>query len=136
MLNFKRQNRDLMSEINIIPFTDILLVILIAFMVMTPVLVQSAIKVNLPKARLSSPPTPEKKITITITRDSKVFVNDIPVTERKKIYSVLQDLKIEGKIVTVNADRDTAYGTVAQVLGAAQAAGALKLEMTIQNEPK
>jgi biopolymer transport protein ExbD len=138
MVQFKKDKKNPLSEINIIPFTDILLVILIAFMVTTPLLLQSSIKVKLPKYGFNSPMTQDKKenqVKIVITQDGKLFLNDAGMDNLAQFESALKNLSVKDKIVVVNADKSTSYGLVAKVLSIAQAQGAMKLELAIQNQP-
>jgi biopolymer transport protein ExbD len=137
MISFQKDKKGPLWEINIIPFTDILLVILVAFMVTTPLLIQSSIKVKLPKYKLNSPSVLEKeqnKLIIAITQEGKIFLNDHPVRDLLDLENKLKSASIQEKIVTVNADQNAYYGIVAKVLSLSQSLGALKLELSIQNE--
>lgn len=109
MINLHKNAERLMSEINIIPFTDILLVILITFMVMTPLLIQSVIKVNLPKAQLHSPVTRGQKITITVAKNNDIFINDKLVAGIEKLSETIKNLNPQYNTVVVNADKDIPY---------------------------
>ncbi|HAR61906.1 MAG: hypothetical protein DKM50_04360 [Candidatus Margulisiibacteriota bacterium] len=120
-----------MSEINIIPFTDIVLVILITFMVTAPVLIQSAIKVKLPKTQLSNPVTQSDNVKIVITESNKIYLND-KEQSLASFESQIEVLLADKAAVIVNADRNTNYGIVAKVLSIAQKHGAAKLELLTQ----
>ncbi len=79
------RQRKLVADINITPFTDVILVLLIIFMIATPLIAQSKIKVNLPKAK--SDPTAESSNTeqadITITREGVVYLDEQIVTKNE-----------------------------------------------------
>lgn len=135
MLKFRKDKEQLlMSEINIIPFTDILLVVLIAFIVTTPLLIQSAIKVKLPKSELNSPISKGKIVHVTISENGKIYVNDKETNDLDSLRSTLQSLNIQEKVVVVNADEKINYGTVAAVLGIIKSEGTIKLELAIDNK--
>ena len=70
-----RAKTKLMSEINMVPFTDVVLVLLVIFMVTTPFLFQGAFQVKLPKVAAPSPNLPET-VTITVTQGDKIFINE------------------------------------------------------------
>jgi biopolymer transport protein TolR len=72
------RNRDVLSEINVTPFVDVMLVLLIIFMVTAPLL-QQGIDVNLPQAKGKDLP-PEERISLVIKRDGIVYMNDNPVS--------------------------------------------------------
>ena len=135
MLKFRKENEHLMmSEINIIPFTDILLVVLIAFIVTTPLLVQSAIKVALPKSELKSPVSKGKIVHVTITDAGKVFVNDKEQASLDDFRTNIESLNIVDKVVVVNSDERINYGTVAKVLGILKEEGTTRLELAVDNK--
>lgn len=73
----------LIAEINITPFTDVILVLLIIFMVATPLLLQSNIEVNLPQARSGQPVAGVTQATITITDDGLVYLDKALVTKKE-----------------------------------------------------
>ncbi|MFA5879467.1 MAG: biopolymer transporter ExbD [Candidatus Margulisiibacteriota bacterium] len=122
-----------MSEINIVPFTDIVLVLLIFFIVITPFLIQSALKVNLPYAKPVSELTKEIKIKITITKNQEIYLNE----ERQKDFITLETnlKKLHGKkeLAQIQADKDINYGFVVKVIGIFQKLGLTNFELSTQN---
>jgi biopolymer transport protein TolR len=132
MIKFKKEKKTLMSEINIIPFTDIVLVILIVFIIATPILVQSSIKVLLPETSLNSPAPPVQKIEIIIKANSEIFVDNTKVAGLEALRTALSSLPINKTSVVIKADKNVNYGIVANVLGVAQMLGAKKLELLVQ----
>lgn len=135
MLKLRKTNESLlMSEINIIPFTDILLVVLIAFIVTTPLLVQSAIKVALPKSELKSPIAKGKIVHVTISDAGKIYVNDKEQNNLDDFRLTIESLNITDKVVVVNSDEKINYGTVAKVLGILKAEGTTRLELAVENK--
>lgn len=115
-----RRNRSVMSEINVTPLVDVMLVLLIIFMVTAPLL-QQGIDVNLPKAKGKDLPQ-EERINLIIKKDGKIYMNDTPLTieEMKKKLEVISKLNPK---VFLKADRDVPYGLVVEVLGEIKEAG-------------
>ena len=118
-----------MSEINVTPFVDVMLVLLIIFMVTAPLMMQG-VNVSLPEAT-AKPLTSEKEhLMITIDTRQRIFINDVEVTLdflQEKLTLILGGgLNRE---VYLKADRDIAYGTVVQVMSEIKAAGVEKLGM-------
>lgn len=127
----KYKKKHLMSEINIIPFTDVILVILIVFIITTPVLIESSIKLKLPGFRSSSPITKQDKVNIYVTGDRRMYIN-------KKMYTDVGDFsrdlaQVRNRTVVISADRTLTYGFVAKVLGLVQQNGPSKLELSYEN---
>ena len=109
-VNYKRHLRtgssELFSSINIIPFTDIVLVLLIIFMVSIPSLIQSSLGVKLPKAQ-SGVSSQATKITITVNNQGKVSISgkEIPIN---KLAQTLSQLK-EKQALTQNAKKNSIH---------------------------
>ena len=125
------RNRDVLSEINVTPFVDVMLVLLVIFMVTAPLL-QQGIDVNLPRAKGRDLP-PEERITLTIKKHGVIYMNENPVT----ITEMGNKLKAVSKLnpnVFLKADKDVPYGFVVEVMGEIKEAGIEKLGMV--TEPK
>jgi len=123
------RDREVMSEINVTPFVDVMLVLLIIFMVTAPLL-QQGIDVNLPKAKGKDMP-PEERIALVIRRDQKIYMNDTPVTVgemRRKLESISK----MNPNVFLKADKDVPYGLVVEVMGEIKEAGIEKLGMVTE----
>ncbi len=130
---YLRRNRDreVMSEINVTPFVDVMLVLLVIFMVTAP-LMQQGIDVNLPKAKGKELP-PEERLIITIKSDGEIFLNDMPVNmiTLKEKLSVLSKKNPE---VFLRADRSVSYGMVAELMAEIKEAGIERIGLV--TEPK
>jgi len=125
------RNRDVLSEINVTPFVDVMLVLLVIFMVTAPLL-QQGIDINLPRAKGRDLP-PEERITLTIKKHGAIYMNENPVT----ITEMGNKLKAVSKLnpnVFLKADKDVPYGFVVEVMGEIKEAGIDKLGMV--TEPK
>lgn len=114
----------MMSEINVTPMVDVMLVLLIIFMVAAPMMTQG-LDVELPKVDSTVPMDPQEKQTVlTIKPDGSVFLDEFQVTTTDLGHQVSQVMKAKGsKIVFLKADQATAYGDVAVVMGQLRAAG-------------
>jgi biopolymer transport protein TolR len=125
----KLKRRQALSEINVTPLVDVMLVLLIIFMVTAPLL-QQGIDINLPQAKGKEMPTVER-IIITIKKDGKIYLDKTGVT----IDSLKAALaKKSSKEVFLKADRDVPYGNVVAVMGELREMGIEKLGMV--TEPK
>jgi biopolymer transport protein TolR len=125
------RERNVLSEINVTPFVDVMLVLLVIFMVTAPLL-QQGIDVNLPKAKGKDLP-PEERINLIIKRGGVIYMNDNPVsmTEMRKKLEAISKLNPN---VFLKADKDVPYGIVVEVMGEIKEAGIEKLGMI--TEPK
>lgn len=125
----------LKAEINIVPFTDVLLVLLVIFMVTTPLIVQGQIHVKLPTASSSVQAPPLKPVTLTLTATGKLYLNDAEVTFEDLPGFLTQALNgREDKTVVINADTNATHGKVVQLLDAAKLAGATRLAIATANK--
>ena|SRR5580700_7699583 len=123
------------AEINIVPFTDVLLVLLVIFMVTTPLIIQGQIHVKLPRAQSGAPLTPEKPVTLTLTALGKLYLNDAELSFQDLPGFLATALKNrEDKTVIINADTNSTHGKVVELLDAAKAAGATKLAIATENK--
>ena len=119
----------LMSQINVTPFVDVMLVLLIIFMVTAPMMMEG-INVSLPEAS-SKPLVLEKKpLIISINSDNKIFINDFNVTVERLGEKLLKIL--DGKTnreVFLKADKNISYGMVVRVMSEIKGAGIENLGM-------
>jgi biopolymer transport protein TolR len=125
------RHRDVLSEINVTPFVDVMLVLLVIFMVTAPLL-QQGIDVNLPRAKGKDLP-PEERITLIVKRGGIIYMNDNPVSmiEMREKLDAISKLNPN---VFLKADKDVPYGFVVEVMGEIKEAGIEKLGMI--TEPK
>lgn len=111
-----------LSDINITPFVDVVLVLLIIFMVTAPVL-QSGIEVNVPKTKVVKTIS-EERLVISITKGQEVYLNNDHVKLDEigdKLHQMIRDPR--GQAVYVRADQDVAFGAFATVMSAVKSAG-------------
>jgi biopolymer transport protein ExbD len=104
-----------MAEINITPFTDVVLVLLIIFMIATPFIYQSSMKVQLPKASKSEETS--RDIIITINAHGEVFLDDAKVDLETLKYKLMAMMRSRPDTsVIVNGDKNVKYDSVIQVM--------------------
>lgn len=125
------KRRTAMSEINVTPLVDVMLVLLIIFMVTAPLL-QQGIDVNLPQAKGKDLP-PEERIAVVVKKSGSLFMNDtaVSVSEMKTRLSAISKMNPN---VFLKADKDVPYGLVVEIMGEIKEAGIEKLGMV--TEPK
>jgi biopolymer transport protein ExbD/biopolymer transport protein TolR len=105
-----------LSDINVTPLVDVMLVLLIIFMVTAPMLA-TGMKVNLPQASASKPLDPQHPILVSVARDGRLAVDDDEVGADALVESVRK--KLDGditRIVQVRGDRDASYGSVVSIM--------------------
>jgi len=129
-----RSKSKLIAEINMVPFTDLMLVLLVIFMVTTPFLFQGSFQVKLPKVAAPSPNLPET-ITLTITEGDKIYLNDkeTALEDLTGQLAALAQAKPEA-LVMINADKNVSHGTVMGVMSKAYQAGVTKLGVAVELE--
>jgi biopolymer transport protein ExbD len=120
-----------MAGINITPFTDVVLVLLVIFMIATPLIIQSGMRVNLP-ATSAAEAQPEKSIVITIDAAGAVYLGKDHVMFdelRQRLTDMLA--RQPGSPVVVMGDRGLRYDIVIRVLDIARASGARRLSLGV-----
>lgn len=125
-----------MSEINVTPFVDVMMVLLVIFMVAAPLLV-SGILVELPEVQARALGSDKDFVTVSIDRDGKVYLgeNDTEIAVPDLIAKLNANIKKEsGTPILLRGDKDTKYGRVAFVFGAINAAGFRKVRLITQPE--
>ncbi|GAB6095147.1 protein TolR [Desulfatiferula olefinivorans] len=127
----------LMSEINVTPFVDVMLVLLIIFMVAAPMMTQG-VDVALPEVTAQSLKQEEDvPFVVSINREGQVFINDFMVDQGKlaaKLTAIFKEKPTQK--VFVRADKQVPYGTVMAVMGGIREAGIEKLGLITDPLPE
>ncbi len=122
----------LMSDINVTPFVDVMLVLLIIFMVTAPMMMQG-VDVSLPEATSEPLPAENDQLIISINKDGQIFISDYQVSIaflQEKLKSIIANRK--DREVYLKADRNIPYGTVVRVMSEIKGAGVEKLGMVTE----
>ena len=122
-------SKRLLSEINVTPFVDVMLVLLVIFMVTAPMM-QEGVDVNLPQAQGKSLPSKEKRMTISITSTKEIYLNDRKIelsNLENKLRTVFQNRT--DRQLFLRADEIVPYGFVVKTMAAVRNAGIDQLGM-------
>ncbi len=124
-----RGGRRPMSEINVTPLVDVMLVLLIIFMVTAPLLT-AGVPIDLPDSRAAALPNEQQQVTISIDESGFVYIDDVQVPVGG-LPDALADLPRtgEGPEVTLRADRTLDYGRVMAVMGELNRAGLNRISL-------
>lgn len=132
----KDGSKSLMAEINVTPFVDVMLTLLIIFMITAPLL-QQGLPVNLPKAAAPALKRAKTDVIITIQNNGTVYLGDdkmaIPMEELEGRLAAIYTNR-EQKDLFIKADTDLKYGTVIDIMSKAKKAGVDRIGMITQPE--
>lgn len=125
---------DVMSEINVTPLVDVMLVLLVVFMVTTPIM-NNAIKVNLPKTQQTTPPKQKEAINLTINDQGQVFIDKQPIA-LKDVENELKARQFNNPNLALHLRADDAarYGAVAKVMASIERAGITNLAVITEQQ--
>lgn len=122
-----RRNKSFVSEINVTPFVDVMMVLLIIFMVTAPMM-DSGLDVDLPQAKqVDNLPTDSDHLVLTVRDDGSIFLDtyQVPLNELEdKLAALVRD---KDRALFLQADKNVPYGLVVDVMGRIKSAGIEKL---------
>lgn len=121
-----KRHENVMAEINVTPFVDVMLVLLIIFMMTAPLL-QQGIDVDLPEAKGKGLP-PKERVSLTIKKDGSIYMNKNKVTLKQMKRKLTAISKLNPNVF-LRADKDVPYGRVVSVISEIKEAGIEKLGM-------
>ena len=132
----RRSYRGLNSEINVTPFVDVMLVLLIVFMIAAPLLTVG-VPVELPETQAKPMQGDSEPLTVSVKPDGAIFLQETEV-ELDVLVPKLQAIAENGyeERIFVRGDRDVDYGRVMKVMGALNAAGFKRIGMVTDSETK
>ena len=130
-----KEEDDVIAAINITPLVDVVLVLLIIFMITAPVIYQSSIPVQLPKAATGQD-TENSIIKFTITKEGKLMMDTTEI-QWSEIDSRIKALgNVEDQIAVISADEATRHGKVVELLDRLRTLGVLKAAMSVKGVPR
>ena len=122
-----------LSEINVVPLVDVVLVLLIIFMLTAPI-IQSGIEVSVPKTKTVTELTKEL-LVVSINRDQRLFVGSDPININDLAARLQARIKDpETAMIYLRADEEVPWGTIARVMDRAQQAGVKNINVVTQPE--
>ena len=122
-----------MSEINVTPLVDVMLVLLVVFMVTAPLLT-TGLRIDLPEVHAANTPVKDARLLVTVTKEERVLFGETDVTDR-----VEQAFRENARVQTerelyIRADKEARYGIVAKVVAAARSSGVESLNLLVEPE--
>ena len=129
-----RDNKSMMSEINVTPLVDVMLVLLIIFMVTAPMMMQG-LDVKLPQVDTTAIRSESERVIVTMNTKGQIFIDDMAVpleTLEADVKRVMQGRNTQD--VYLRADQNIPYGSVAEVMGAIRKAGVENLGLVTEPE--
>jgi biopolymer transport protein TolR len=129
-----RHRRKPMAEINVVPYIDVMLVLLVIFMVTAPLLTPG-VKVDLPQAAASAVDNPDREtLVVTVDRKGKLFLDEREIGAEVLQAKVAAILRVRPQTpVLIRGDRQVAYNDVVQTMVLLQAAGVPSVGLVTQS---
>ncbi|HSD97240.1 MAG TPA: protein TolR [Sulfuricaulis sp.] len=122
---YRKRRKKLMSEINVVPYIDVMLVLLVIFMITAPLLSQG-VKVDLPRAAAQPVDSQDREtLVVTVDREGRYFLDDRRITSEELTRKVAAILRARPRTpVLIRGDRQSNYGEVVRAMTLLQSAGA------------
>jgi biopolymer transport protein ExbD len=132
----KLNEDEAISEINVVPLVDIILVVLIIFMVTAPMIMKPAINVNLPKAGSGDPSAPSQ-LTISIANSGVLMLNSAKSDEQSISEKAATEVGKNPDVqAIISADKEVPHGTVVHIIDVVKTAGVKKFAISIEKAAK
>ena len=124
------------SQINVTPMVDVMLVLLVIFMITAPLL-KVGVPINLPKTKAKALPEDQTPLSITINKEEKIFVQDTEISLEKLIPKLISISKNRNdRKIFIRADKVLSYGKVVEVMAIITSAGFNKIALVTDFETK
>jgi len=125
---------DAISEINVVPLVDIILVVLIIFMVTAPMIMKPTINVNLPKAASGEQSSPSL-LNVAVTAAGQIMLNGAAADEAAVMMKAQEEVQKNPEIqAIISADKDVPHGTVVKLIDVVKTAGVKKFAISIDKK--
>ncbi|HUY17714.1 MAG TPA: protein TolR [Candidatus Binataceae bacterium] len=126
------QRGQLVSQINVTPLVDVMLVLLLIFMITAPI-IQQGVQVALPRVKAEGLPGKEEQFVVSVTHDKGIYLNDTRMT-REELTDKLRAIAKQrpDREVFIRADQNVPYGVVVSTMAAIKAAGIDKVGLVTQ----
>jgi len=136
MVPYRKRHKKLMSEINVVPYIDVMLVLLVIFMITAPLLSQG-VKVDLPRAAAQPVESQDQEtLVVTVDRRGDYFLDDRRISEAELRRKVAAILRLRPKTpVLIRGDRQANYGEVVKAMTLLQSAGAPSVGLLTEPPP-
>ena len=134
---YRKRHKKLMSEINVVPYIDVMLVLLVIFMITAPLLSQG-VKVDLPQAAARPVESQDREtLVVTVDREGKYFLDDRRISSEELRRKVAAILRLRPKTpVLIRGDRQANYGEVVKAMTLLQSAGAPSVGLLTEPQPR
>jgi biopolymer transport protein TolR len=133
MVPYRRRKKKLMGEINVVPYIDVMLVLLVIFMITAPLLTQG-VQVDLPQASAKAVQVSDQEtLVVTVDRRGRYFLDDRQIASDALVTKVAAVLRVRPQTpVLIRGDRNVAYNEVVKAMVLMQAAGAPSVGLITQ----
>jgi len=123
------QEDDVLSEINITPLVDVMLVLLVSFILTIPV-ITNAVHINLPRTVTTTPPEQQRAVVVTVDAEGKIYLDNQPI-KADELPERLQSLKATTSdlVLHLRADDRVPYGPVAKIMAEIQHVGIARVSI-------
>ncbi len=124
----------LISQINVTPFVDVVLVLLVIFMVTAPIIAKDILKLNLPKTAAVDSKS-MSQLAVAVNKQGQILLNGVLTTEENLREQVIVNLKAQPEIqAIISADQGTEYGNVVRVIDIIKTAGLNKFAIQVEKK--
>lgn len=130
-----RPPQEVMDTINVTPFIDVMLVLLIVFMISTPLLV-NGVDVNLPQNASAPAVDSPNPFTLTITKKGEIYYENSQIPFSKVRSFIKENLLSQNSKIYLRGDQDVSYGIIMKLIAEINSAGYRKVSLVTDNEAK